>query len=141
MLTMYLVVEPTPEGFRPNDYIVIHDEAENPIHTTTAHWVNMNRYLIEAKEGLAEIQLLLTVYLDPNTFAQPHSHGEGVEEVWCTIKGDVNYLLGQQIRDLPPGTAYIIPPNGTTPHANFNTSDEMIKIFYFARFSDHEPRK
>ena len=141
-LTMYLVAEPTREGFRPNEYIVVNDEATTPIATSTSHWVNIFKHLIKPEEeGLADLQLVLNVWLSPNTFAQPHSHIEGCEEVWCTIEGDVKFLLGKQIRNLPPGTAYLIPPNGITPHANFNVSDDMIKIFYFARFADHEPRK
>ncbi len=140
-LTMYLVSEPTPAGFRPNDYILVRDEASTPLHTSTAHWVNCNKYLIEAKEGLAETQLYLTVYISPNTFAQPHSHDPGCDEIWCTVSGDVKFLLGKQIRDFPPGTAYMIPPDTKTPHANFNVTDKPAKIFYFARFNDHEPRK
>ena len=140
-LNMYLVSEPTPEGFRPNDRIVLHDEATTHLHTSHAHWVNSNKYLLEAKEGLAEAQLYLTVYISPNTFAQPHSHGPGCEEIWCTISGDVYFQLGKKIRHMPPGTAYMIPPDGKTPHANFNVTDDVAKIFYVARFNDHEPRK
>ena len=41
----------------------------------------------------------------------------------------------------PPGTSYLIPPDGKTNHANINTSNERIKMFYFARYKDHEVRK
>ncbi len=140
-LTMYLVVEPTYEGFTPIDHIILRDETKIPLHTSHAHWVNCNKYLIETKEGLAETQLFLTVYITPSTFAQPHSHGEGCEEVWCTISGDVKFELGKEIRSLPPGTAYMIPPDGKTPHANFNVSDDVVKILYFARFQDRSQRK
>ena len=102
---------------------------------------NINKRLIAPTEGLAEVQLNVTVRIAPMTFAQPHSHGEGIEEVWCAIEGDAKVLLGKQIRNLPPGTAYMIPPNGNTPHANFNVSDSMVKFFYFARYYDHEPRE
>ena len=135
-LTMYLVVEPTYEGFVPIDHILVRDEAKTPLHISWAHWVNCNKHLIETKEGLAETGLFLTVYISPGTFAQPHSHGEGVEEVWCTISGDVKFELGKEIRALPPGSAYMIPPDGKTPHANFNISDDVAKILYFARFKD-----
>ena len=135
-MEMYLISEPVPEGFKPVDHLVVHDEAETPFHTTTAHWVNKNKYLIEENEGLATIQLLLTVELDPETFAQPHSHGEGVEEVWAAVDGDITFELGEEVRRLPDGTAYMIPPDGSTPHANFNASDKPIKLFYFARFGE-----
>jgi len=140
-LTMYLVAEPTYEGFVPKDHIVIRDENREPFHISDAHWVNTNKWLIHVDEGLADLELYITVYITPNTFAQPHSHGEGVEEIWCPINGSLKFLLGKQIRDLPPGTAYMIPPNETTPHANFNVSDETVKIFYFARGWRKGPKK
>jgi hypothetical protein len=46
-----------------------------------------------------------------------------------------------QIWPLAPGTAYMIPPDGKTPHANFNVSDHPVKLFYFARLREHEVRK
>ncbi|MFC1538071.1 cupin domain-containing protein [Candidatus Latescibacterota bacterium] len=132
-MTMYVVAEPTYDGFVPKKNIVIRDENKEPFHTSDAHWVNTNKWLVKMDEGLADLELYITVYITPNTFAQPHSHGEGIEEVWCTIYGDLQFLLGKQVRNLPPGTAYLIPPNETTPHANFNVSDDTVKIFYFAR--------
>ena len=135
-MTFYLVVEPTRPNFRPVDHIVWRDENAEPIHTSTAHWVNNNKWLIKQEEGLADIELLLTVTVMPNTFAQPHSHGKGVEEVWAAIDDGTQFLLGKQIRNLPPGTAYMIPPDDRTPHANFNLTDKPVKLFYFGRFTD-----
>ncbi|MFC1693830.1 cupin domain-containing protein, partial [Candidatus Latescibacterota bacterium] len=140
-LTMYLVAEPTPEGFRPNDYIYVNSETETQTFISNSHWINVWEHLIKPEDGLAQLQLVLSVWLYPNTFAQPHSHNETTEEVWCTLEGDVKFLLGKQIRDLPFGMAHMIPPDNKTPHANFNITDKPIKFFYFARFSDQEPRK
>ena len=65
---------------------------------------------------------------------------ESCEEVWTAVTENVFVLLGKQIRKQPPGTGYLIPPDGKTPHANFNVSDDRIKLFYFARYRDHEVR-
>jgi len=140
-LTMYIVAEPTYPGFTPVKRIVLHDENTTHLHTSRAHWVYSNKYLVEAGEGLAETQLFLTVYVSPNTFGHPHSHGDKVEEVWCPIDGDVHILLGKEVRKLTPGTAYKVPPDGSTPHANFNVSDRPVRMFYFARFTDPSERK
>jgi mannose-6-phosphate isomerase-like protein (cupin superfamily) len=140
-MTMYLVAEPTPPGFRPNADPFARDENVTPWTTSTAHWVNAYKDLIMPVDGLATLQMVLTVELYPMTFAQPHSHLPGCEEVWVTMSGEVYFLLGKQIRALPVGSAYEIPPNDKVPHANFNVSDKPIKFFYFARFADHEPRK
>ena len=140
-LTMYLVAEPTAPGFRPNTEVFVRDETITPWTTSNAHWVNAYKDLIVPNDGLADLQMVLTVELFPMTFAQPHSHVPGCEEVWVLISGDGYVLLGKHIRTLTPGTAYLIPPNDKVPHANFNVSDAPIKFFYFARFQDHEPRK
>jgi mannose-6-phosphate isomerase-like protein (cupin superfamily) len=140
-LTMYLVSEPTPAGFRPNTEVFVRDDFNTPWTTSNAHWVNAYKDLIKPEDGLATLQMVLTVELYPMTFAQPHSHIPGCEEVWVAMDGDVYFLLGKNIRKLPIGTAYEIPPNDNVPHANFNVSEKPIKFFYFARFNDHEPRK
>ncbi|MDP2981938.1 MAG: cupin domain-containing protein [Candidatus Latescibacter sp.] len=140
-MTMYLVAEPTPPGFRPNTDLFVRDENVTPWTTSNAHWVNAYKDLIMPDDGLATLQMVLTVELYPMTFAQPHSHIPGCEEVWVTMSGEVYFLLGKQIRRLPVGSAYEIPPNDKVPHANFNVSEKPIKFFYFARFNDHEPRK
>jgi len=132
-LTMYHIVEPVPDGFKPVDHIVWRDENLEPFHTTTAHWVNCNKWLIRAEEGLSDINLFLTVTIPPGEFAQPHSHGEGIEEVWCPLTDNAHVLLGKQVRHLQPGTAYMIPPDDRTPHANFNVSGTPLRFLYFAR--------
>lgn len=140
-MNMYLVAEPTPAGFRPNTEVFVRDDFSTPWTTSNAHWVNAYKDLIKPDDGLGTLQMVLTVELYPMTFAQPHSHIPGCEEVWVTMEGDVYFLLGKNMRALPVGSAYMIPPNDNVPHANFNVSDKPIKFFYFARFNDHEPRK
>jgi mannose-6-phosphate isomerase-like protein (cupin superfamily) len=140
-LTLYLVAEPTPPGFRPNTEVFVRDEHTAPFATSNSHWVNAFKHLIEPNDGLADLQMVLTVYLYPNTFAQPHSHVPKCEEVWVLMEGDGHVLLGKHVRKLEAGTAYLIPPNDKVWHANFNVSEKPIKFFYFARFNDHEPRK
>jgi len=140
-LTMYLVAEPCPAGFRYNTELLVVDENSTPVSSSNAHWVGIVKPLLSTKDGLGTLESILTCQFDPMTFFQPHSHDKGTEEVWCTINGDVYVLLGKQIRFQPPGTAYMIPPDSKSPHANFNVSDRMINMFYFARYRDHEVRK
>lgn len=140
-LTMYLVAEPVPASFRPNTEVFVRDEHTTPFAVSDSHWVNSFKHLIEPRDGLSDLQMVLTVYLYPNTFAQPHSHTPKCEEVWAFMEGDGHVLLGKHVRKLAPGTAYLIPPNDKVWHANFNVSEKPVKFFYFARFGDHEPRK
>ena len=140
-LTMYLVSEPTPAGFRPNRDILVVDENTTPISSTTSHWCGIVKPLFQTSDGLGSLESILTCEFSPQTFFQPHSHAPDSEEVWVALDPDTWVLLGMQIWPQTPGTAFMIPPDGKTPHANFNVSDHPVKLFYFARFKDHAARK
>lgn len=135
-MTMYLVAEKVEDpAFTPARNIVWRDENVEPFHTTTAHWVNNNKWLIKKDEGLADIALFLTVTIQPNTFAQPHSHGPGTEEIWAPVDGTVNFMLGKQIRTMDVGEAHMIPADSKTPHANFNPTNEPVRMLYIGMFN------
>ncbi len=140
-LTMYLINEPIPQGFRPNKDMLVKDENTMPIEGTTGHWCHIVKNFFETDAGLGTLERVLTVSLDPMTIAHPHSHVKGCEEVWTMVSGESIAWIGKQIREHPVGTGYMIPPDGKTPHANINTSDAPVKMFYFARYKDHEVRK
>ena len=140
-LTMYLINEPVPEDFRPNTEILVRDENILPITTSNSHWSHIVKNLFNTQDGLGTLESVITVAFDPMTIGHPHSHEDGCEEVWTQITGTSIAFLGKQIRWQSPGTAYMIPPDGNTPHANINTSKEQMKMFYFARYRDHEVRK
>ena len=135
-LTMYLVAEKVDNDFTPVSDIVWRDENVEPYHTTTAHWVNNNKWLIRKEQGLAKIDLFLTVTIQPNTFAQPHSHDPGTEEIWAALDKPVTFLLGKQLRTMQPGEAHLIPPDSKTPHANFNQDEEPVKMLYIGLFNE-----
>jgi len=140
-LTMYLLNELIPAGFRPNKEMLVKDENATPVASYNGHWCHIVKPLFETNDGLGTLERVFTVALDPMTIGHPHSHGEGCEEVWTALKGESIAWLGKQIRMQPEGTGYMIPPDGKTPHSNVNISNEQIKMFYFARYGDHEVRK
>lgn len=130
-LTMYLIVEPVPEGFKPVKDIVVKDENTIPVGNTRGHWCHIVRGIFGKNDGLATLGAVLTVGIDPMTMPHPHSHGKGIEEVWTCISGRTLAFIGKQIFWQEPGTGYMIPPNGTTPHSNINVSDTPAKMLYF----------
>ena len=140
-LTMYLAAEPYPEGFRLNTEMTVVDESTQPIAPSSGHWHGDVRMLLTTADGLGTLESILTCEFHPMDFFHPHSHFKGTEEVWTTINDEIHVLLGKKPRLQPAGTAYLIPPDGKTPHANFNVSDKPVKMFYFARYRDHEVRK
>jgi len=133
-LTMYLICEPVPDGFKANKDMKTVDENVLPYRTSSGHWSHIPKELFLTKDNLATLQAVLTVTYDPMTIGHPHSHDPdyGSEEVWTAITGTSIAFIGKQIRMQPPGTAYNIPPDGNTPHANINNTGKPIKLLYFA---------
>jgi len=134
-MTMFLVAEKVDESFESVKNIVWRDENIEPFHTTNAHWVNNNKWLIREEQGLSNIGLFRTVTIMPDTFAQPHSHGPGTEEICAPIDGTVSFMLGKQLRKMDVGEAHLTPPDSKTPHANFNSGNKPVKMLYIGLFN------
>ncbi|MCD6308037.1 MAG: cupin domain-containing protein [Candidatus Latescibacteria bacterium] len=130
-LLMYILTEGIPDGFIPKKQMVVRDENVIPFTSSNVHWSHCYKGIMRKEDGLATLRGLGPVWFNPMTMGQPHSHGEGVEEIWFSLKGDITILLGKQIRKFPPGMAYKIPPNGKTPHSTINVTDEVVKVFWF----------
>ena len=133
-LGMYIIVEPIPAGFTPRKEILVRDENILPVMNTDGHWCHIPKKLFWKDDGLAVLIGMAPVWYSPMTIGQPHSHGPNVEEIWFALDGDINFLLGKQLRKLKPGEAYKVPPDGKTPHSNINVSGEKsIKMFWFMK--------
>ncbi len=89
--------------------------------------------MISQKNGMCQYNGFTEVKLDAMTMAQPHSHDKGVEEIWIAMDGDLDLLLGKNLRRLPAGTAYRIPSTGTIAHSNINASDGMVKLLHMMK--------
>ncbi len=140
-ITMYLINESIPSGFRPNKDMLVKDEIAMPVDSYTGHWCHIVKNIFDTNDGLGTLERVITVAFNPMTIGHPHSHVEGWEEVWTAVTGTSIAWIGKQIRIQSPGMGYMIPPDGKTPHSNINESNEQIKMFYFARYRDHEVRK
>jgi mannose-6-phosphate isomerase-like protein (cupin superfamily) len=132
-MTMLFINEPVPKGFTPNKEILVKDMNKIPYTSSNAHWTMNFKDVFSKGAGTSAISCILIVDFLPMTIGQPHSHSNGFEEIWTTIEGDTSFLLGKQLRKQPPGTCYMIPPNGKTPHANINVSDKTVTLFHFRR--------
>ncbi|MFC1650998.1 cupin domain-containing protein [Candidatus Latescibacterota bacterium] len=137
-LGMYVIGENLPDEFKPNNAMKVVDEADIELRTATGHWAHIFRYLFQEEDGLATLVGMGPCQFAPMSMGQPHSHVAEVEEIWFAVEGDINILLGKQLRKLPPGTAYKIPPNGETPHSNINVTDETVSLFWFMHIPSNE---
>ena len=145
-MTMYVINEPTPPGFRPNTSILARDENQLPISSSSGMWAHIVKTLFVAADGLGTLQAVLTVTLDPLTLGKPHpvpdEDSNEIEEVWTALNGTSLALVGNQLRRQTPGMAYLHIPDNKTPHTNINSSEEsQDKFLYFARYRSHELRE
>ena len=142
-LTMYVINEPVPAGFRPNPNILVRDENKLPITSSDGHWAHIVKTLFTTGDGLGTLESVLTVAIDPLTMGRPHvvDHDD-IEEVWQALDGTSIAFVGNQLRKQPPGMAFYHIPDNKTPHTNINQNeDSQVKFLYFARYHPHEPRK
>jgi mannose-6-phosphate isomerase-like protein (cupin superfamily) len=142
-LTMYVINEPTPPGFRPNSTMLIRDENKLPITSSDGLWAHIVKTVFTTQDGLGTLQTVLTVTLDPLTIGKPHivDHDD-IEEVWTALSGTSLAFVSNQLRRQTPGMAFYHIPDNKTPHTNINQNeDAQVKFLYFARYHPHDARK
>jgi len=138
-LTMLIIGEPTYEGFKALDKMVVKDENKLPISGTTGHWVNINKIIFGRKQGLAAIIGMSSVWLDPLTMAQPHaSLGLGTDVLWFALEGNIYSLIGKKFYKMRPGMAYKNPSDGKFYHTNINVTDKQIKLLWVRSHSPEQ---
>jgi mannose-6-phosphate isomerase-like protein (cupin superfamily) len=141
-LAMYVINEPTPPGFRPNTNMLVRDENQLPITSSDGHWAHIVKTLFVTSDGLATLESVLTVTLDPLTIGKPHlvDHDD-IEEVWTALGGTSLAFVGNQLRRQTPGMAFYHIPDDKTPHTSINQNEDgQVRFLYFARYHPHQPR-
>lgn len=130
-MTFYVVSEKLPAGFVPRTALdVVDNRGRAPV---TSAWVNQERSLISKADGLSQYGAVTQVTLKAMTMSRPYSSGPGVEEIWIATEGDVDLLLGKELRKLRAGTAYRVPSTGLTAHANINASGDEARFLYLVK--------
>ena len=135
LLVMYIINIPIPDGFKSTTSMVVKDETTIQYRKQgflSMHWAHNGKAIFKPSDGLAVISQVNLLIFDPMTIGHPHSHGEGLEEVWTVVKGKNLAFLGKEIRWQGPGVAYKVPPSGFTPHSNINATEEPIYFLYFS---------
>ena len=130
-VTFYVVSEKLPAGFAPRTTLEIVDNRGRA--QVTDAWVNQERPLISKSDGLSQYGAVTQVTMKAMTMSRPSSSGPGVEEIWIATEGDVDLLLGKELRKLRAGTAYRVPSTGITAHANINTSSQEARFLYLTK--------
>ncbi len=130
-LTFYVVSERIPQGFTPKATLeVVDNRGKAPV---TRSWVNRERPLITKADGLSQYGAVSEVEMNSMTMSRPSSDDPGAEEIWIATEGDIDMLLGKELRKLPVGSAYRVPSTGITAHANINASGKVAKFIYMLK--------
>ena len=143
-LTMYIINEPVPAGFRVNTKMLVLDERKAHVRTpdgpdpyivpgAAGHWAHVVRELFALRDGLATTTSVLTVELPPLSVGEPSPHPPGTEEIWTALEGNSLAWVGSQVRLQKPGMAYMLRPDNMLTHSNINFGDSTIKFLFFAR--------
>ena len=126
LMTMYLINEPVPPGFKPKKEFEINYEDELPLRNDgyiSVHWSHNGRAGIGgATLGTGRL------IINEMTIAQPHSHDMSSEEVWLCTENKILEILGKEIRWVTPGMAFRVPPTGYTPHGHINPTDKPTRF-------------
>ena len=130
-MTFYVVSEKLPAGFVPRTTLEVVDNRSRA--QVTNAWVNQERSLISKSDGLSQYGAVTQVTMKSMTMSRPSSSGPGVEEIWIATDGDVELLLGKELRKLRAGTAYRVPSTGITAHANINASGQEARFLYLVK--------
>jgi mannose-6-phosphate isomerase-like protein (cupin superfamily) len=152
LLTMYVIDEPIPAGFRPNEKMLVKDERKVAnrlpavesaltVPGASGHWAHIVRPLFSVPDGLGTLMGVITVTINPMTMGEPHPHRPGQEEVWASLEGESLAFLGTQLRLQKPGMAYMSRTDSTMVHSNINSGVAPVKFLWFSRSRDHEVRK
>lgn len=130
-MTFYVVSEKLPAGAVPSTTLRVIDNRKSA--QVTSAWVNQERSLVTKADGLSQYGSVTQVTMKAMTMSRPSSSGPGVEEIWIATDGDVDLLLGKELRKLRAGTAYRVPSTGMTAHANINASAKEAQFLYVVK--------
>jgi mannose-6-phosphate isomerase-like protein (cupin superfamily) len=125
-LSFHVVTERLVHGAAPARVQLIDHQGEAPI---TTDWHNQRRPVVAAADGLQALGAISAVALKPMAIARPYSIPAGGEEIWIALD-DADALIGKQLRRLPAGTAYKVPPTGITAAANINVGDRPARFLH-----------
>ena len=130
-LNFYVVSERIAAGTTPRSTLEVVDNRAAP--QVANSWHDQERPLITDAQGLQQYGAITAVELGPMAMSRPYSAFAGTEEIWIATDGYVDLLIGKELRRLPEGTAYLVPPTGITAHARVNSTDQPASFLYMVK--------
>jgi mannose-6-phosphate isomerase-like protein (cupin superfamily) len=135
----------TPDpSVNPGTSILVRDVDQMPYTDcggAPCHWSYWGKNVFNPQHGLHPNEAFHVVYMAPMSIAEPHAHVTGWEEIWTKLPSYSSYLmLGSEVREMPPNTAFLAPPNYKTVHSVVNLRREGYqKWLFIGRFIFPQP--
>jgi len=121
----------TPEGVTARADILVRDVNALPL-SEGEHWNYFGVSLFGPEDGLHPNEQFAVVYMPPMTIAEPHAHTPHFAEVWVKLPPHDSYLmLGSEVREMPPNTAFLAPPNSQTVHSVINLMKHATQAWLY----------
>jgi mannose-6-phosphate isomerase-like protein (cupin superfamily) len=108
-------------GATPRTDILVRDIHLLRLPPQPAHWSYFGADLFAPEDGLNTNDVFSVVYMAPMTIGEPHAHIPHWDEVWIKLPPFTSYaMVGSEVRQMPPNSAYLSPPNSQTTHSQAN---------------------
>jgi hypothetical protein len=132
-----LILTWSPIRSVPAQAILARDIRDLSFSATGAHWNYFGTYLFAPEDGLDPNEELALIHMPPMTIAEPHAHIPHWAEVWVKLPPYRAYLmLGSEVREMLPNTAFLSPPNSQTTHSVANLlRDETQDWIYIGHWA------
>lgn len=133
-LEMYVITEEVAPDFVPNSEISVGSWRDSkPVYG--AHWAHIaHPFLYDVEPKFSNAMGFIVVSIDGFDIAQPHTHGQGTEEIWLQLRGRSLLFFGNRLLWQQPGEAFLVPPNKKAPHCSINqTAEPMLWLFMGCR--------
>jgi mannose-6-phosphate isomerase-like protein (cupin superfamily) len=123
--------------------ILVRDVYSLSLPALGAHWNYFGTNFFSPADGLHPNEAFAVVYMPPMTVAEPHAHIVHWEEIWTKLPPYGSYfVLGSEVRKMPPNTAFLAPPNSLTTHSVMNLMEHEYQAWlYIGRFVWPQPTR
>ncbi|MBU3076335.1 hypothetical protein [Sphingomonas quercus] len=138
-LSMIMLSWSKNDGLKVAQPIKVIDSDKSPLNERRAHWVHSGKPMFGLSDG---VNITISpILIPPGTYAGPHAHSEGVEEIWVKVGADTGYaILGSEIRKIDGTGAFLAPPNGITVHSSMNLTSNPEIWLYISYRNPNEKR-
>jgi mannose-6-phosphate isomerase-like protein (cupin superfamily) len=122
----------SPGGTSPRTDILVRDVRALTVPAKGSHWNYFGTDFFSPEDGVGPNNTIAVVYMPPMTIAQPHAHIPHWAEVWTKLPPHSSFLmLGSEVREMPPNTAFLAPPNSLTTHSVVNLMKDQTQAWLY----------